>query len=110
MGRAAGMGGSRPSQETSPKSHLFSAMALSEKFLIVIAPTSRAAGILLARWGRLRSGIRSREATAASADGVVGAASTQIYSEVEPPPRLLLFWMLRDILFMVASAPPGQKG
>jgi hypothetical protein len=65
---------------------------------------------LLARRGRLPSGTRSREATAACADGVVGAASTQIYSEVEPPPRLLTFWMLRDILFMVASAPSGQDG
>jgi hypothetical protein len=48
--------------------------------------------------------------TAASADGVVGSTSTQIHSVVHPPPRLLPFWMLRDILFMVASAPPGQKG
>jgi predicted nucleic-acid-binding protein len=37
---------------------------------------------LLARRGRLRSGRKSREATAASADGVVGAASARICSEV----------------------------
>jgi hypothetical protein len=40
----------------------------------------------------------------------VGAASTRIHSEVHPPPRLLPFRMLRDILFMFAACPSCPGG